>query len=48
MFILLGFILFMGVVMFGFSDFVIKKLNWWVACPIYLLGMFLSIFVMTL
>lgn len=48
MFILLGFILFVGAVLFGISDFAMEKLDWRVVGIICLLGMFLGVFVMAL
>ena len=48
MFIFLGFILFVGTVLFGVSDFAMEKLNWRVVGIICLFGMFLGIFVMAL
>ena len=48
MFILLGFILFVGTVLFGISDFAMEKLNSRTVGIICLLGMFLGIFVMAL
>jgi len=48
MFILLGFILFVGTVLFGVSDFAMEKLDWRVVGIICLLGMFLGVFVMAL
>lgn len=46
--ILLGFILFVGAVLFGISDFAMEKLSWRVTGIICLLGMFLGVFVMAL
>ena len=48
MFILLGFILFVGTILFGISDFAMEKLNWRVVGIICLLGMFLGVFLMAL
>ena len=48
MFIFLGFILFVSSVLFGVSDFAMKKLNLYAVVTICLLGMFLGIFVMAL
>lgn len=48
MFILLGFILFVGAILFGISDFAMEKLNWRVVGIICTLGMFLGVFVMAL
>lgn len=48
MFILIGFILFVGTVLFGISDFTMEKLNWRITGIICLLGMFLGVFLMAL
>lgn len=48
MFIFLGFILFVGTVLFGVSDFAMEKLNLYAVIIICLLGMFLGLFVMAL
>jgi hypothetical protein len=46
--ILLGFILFVGAVLFGISDFAMEKLNWRATSIICLLWMLLGVFVMAL
>lgn len=48
MFIFFGFILFIGAILFGLSDFAMEKLNWRVTGIICLLWMFFGVFVMAL
>ena len=48
MFIFLGFILFVGTILFGMSDFAMEKFNLCIINIICLLGMFLGVFLMAL